>query len=212
MTNIFHSILTNSSETVKQHNVAYQSSSKFEHPPRSLSPYFLAANHSQLQTLSMSKFFQKNVTFKPHHPHFRLPRSLSRSSTFLIDRVSWRDTWLDSRTKAKKARWLVGNGGRVSAMDADISIQVSMNLVDRFKARGANESRTGAIAMKRRSRVCKLRFIRALAWLHWIGWERLTGRHRETCDISRTINKANSLSDRSLAKTRGSSMWDYRCL
>lgn len=105
MTNIFHSILTNSSETVKQHNVAYQSSSKFEHPPRSLSPYFLAANHSQLQTLSMSKFFQKNVTFKPHHPHFRLPRSLSRSSTFLIESVDATRGSTAAQRRKKLAGW-----------------------------------------------------------------------------------------------------------
>lgn len=51
------------------------------------------------------------------------------------------------------------------ALSGDISIRVHMNLADRLKARGTNESRTGAISVTEarcaRTRVC-VQYVRAV--------------------------------------------------
>lgn len=73
------------------------------------------------------------------------------------DRATSRRSWIgEARKRVKEAP----KGERPSefALSRDISIRVRMNLADRLKARGMNESRTGAISVTEarcvRMRVC----------------------------------------------------------
>lgn len=98
------------------------------------------------------------------------------------------------KEKKKVRRW-VDRGGKVFASGADISIRVGMNPADRFKARGSDESWTGAIPMKdaRRTRMPVRVSAHCPRALHFV----LAGKANETLDCSVTltpgiVNKSRS--------------------
>jgi len=72
-------------------------------------------------------------------------------------RTTPRRSWIgEARKRVKEAP--KGERPNGFALGGDISIRVRMNLADRLKARGTNESRTGAISVTEarclRMRVC----------------------------------------------------------